>query len=191
MNRNFAVPILIALLAVAAPAASRAQSGDGEAHQGMGAGGHMGMMRGMHGPGGMIEGLQLTDDQKAKLQDVHFRHMKKAISMRAELQLANVDLQRLMGAETPDQRAIDAQIDRIAGMRAGLHKAGVASMFEARAILTPEQRKLWREKHGSGGMMHGMRGRMMHGGMMRGGPHTGMNDENGMPQDQDSEGDSQ
>lgn len=161
MKRNFAVPILIALLALAAPAASRAETAGKE---------HAEMKRGMHGRPGMMEGLKLSDDQKSKLEDVHYRHQKKAIEIRAELGLANLELHRLMRAETPGQRAIDAQIDRVSAMRASLQKARVASMLETRALLTPEQRKLWREHHGPG---------MRRGGMMHGGPGGGMHDEMG------------
>ena len=170
MKRNIAVPILIALLALAAPAASRAETAGKEPRAEM--------KRGVHGRPGMMEGLKLSDDQKSKLEDVHYRQQKKAIGMRADLRLATLDLHRLMRAESPDQRAIDVQIDRIAGMRAGLQKARVASMLETRALLTPEQRKLWRDHHGRAGMR---RGGMMHGGpgggMMHGGPRGGMHDE--------------
>ncbi len=174
MKRNIAAPILIALLALAAPAASRAEEAENESR--------VEIRHVVRGGPGMMEGLKLTDDQKAKLEDVHYRHQKKAIEMRADLRLATLDLHRLMRAESPDQRAINAQIDRIASMRAGLQKAGVASMLETRTLLTPEQRKLWREHHGPGGMR---RGGMRHGGpgggMMHGGPRGGMHDEmNGM-----------
>jgi Spy/CpxP family protein refolding chaperone len=172
MKRHFAVPILIALLALAAPATSRAETAKGEPRAEM--------KRGMRGRPGMMEGLKLSDDQKSKLEEVHYRHEKKAIEMRADLRLATLDLHRLMRAESPDQRAIDAQIDRVSALRGSLQKAGVASMLETRALLTPEQRKLWREQHGRGGMR---RGGMMHGGpgggMMHDGPHGGMHDQMG------------
>jgi Spy/CpxP family protein refolding chaperone len=176
MKRNFAVPILIVLLAIAAPAAPRAQ-GEPPAPP---AGARMGM-HGMPGHAGMMEGLDLSAEQKTRLEDVHFRHQKKAIAMRADLQLAQLDLERLMHSETPDERAIDTQIDRVSGLRAAMHKSGVAAMFEARAILTPEQRKLWREHHGM------MPGGMMHGGMMRGGMHGPMKAGHGSSMNRDGD----
>jgi Spy/CpxP family protein refolding chaperone len=110
--------------------------------------------------GGRLTELRLTDEQRQKLEDVRYRHQKKVIPMQSDLRLAAVDLRHLMRAENPDAHAINAQIDRIAGMRASVGKERVASMLEARAILTPEQRKMWRERAAMGGMrgMRGMRG---------------------------------
>jgi Spy/CpxP family protein refolding chaperone len=107
--------------------------------------------------GGRLAELELTDEQRQKLEDVHYRQLKKVIPMQSELRLAALDLRHLMHAENPDARAIDAQIDRIASMRANVGKARVASLLEARAILTPEQRKMWRD-HAAMGGMRGMRG---------------------------------
>ncbi len=111
------------------------------------------------GPGGMrfpgvpvrmMEYLKLTADQRQKLEEVRDRQMRKAIRARADLQIAKLDLRALMRSESPDGRAIDAQIDKIAGLRASLRKSQVAAMLEARAVLTPEQPKQWRETTGRG-----------------------------------------
>ena len=122
---------------------------------------------GMRGPGpGMRRGgakgaelrqkLDLTDDQKTKLADIHDRQARAAIPVQGDLRIASLDLRKLMRADKPDQRAIDAQIDRVAALRATLHKARVASMLAARAVLTPAQQKLMKEHRG--GMMGQMRG---------------------------------
>ncbi len=120
-----------------------------------------------HGPmGGMMERLKLTDEQRKKIEDIHYTHQKRAITERAELETARLDLAHLMGADPPDGRAINAQIDHLAQLRAGLAKERVSGMLEVRSLLTPDQRKEWREMHGGGwrgmhgpgGMGHGMRG---------------------------------
>ena len=116
-----------------------------------------GMRRGPGMAGGPWAQLKLSDDQRQRLEDVHYRHLKKVIPMQSDLRLAALDLRHLMHAENPDARAIDAQIDKIASMRASVGKARVASLLEARAILTPEQRKMWRD-HAAMGGMRGMRG---------------------------------
>jgi len=104
------------------------------------------------------EQLNLTDDQKSKLADIRDRQVRAAIPIEADLRIAGLDLRKLLRAERPNQQAIDAQIDRVAGLRARLQKSHVASMLEARAVLTPAQQKLLREHRG------GMMGRGMHGG---------------------------
>ena len=124
-----------------------------------------------HGPASMqhramMEKLNLTDEQTKKFEDIHYQHQKKAITMRAEIESARLDLGRLMRADEPDRRAIEAQIDKVSQARVGLEKDRVGQMLEMRALLTPEQRKTWREMHGGmgmpGGMHRGMPG-MMHG----------------------------
>jgi len=116
----------------------------------MGHGRHMGR-GGRFGHGGMGFGpalmreLDLTADQREKARAAHEREQRKAIQARAEIQLAHLDLRKLMHADKPDQKAIEAQIDRISTMRANLQKAHVATMLEIRASLTPDQQKKLRE----------------------------------------------
>ena len=69
--------------------------------------------------------------------------------------IAALDLRKLIHADKPDQRAIDTQIDKIAGMRAGLRKAQVASMLEMRGVLTDEQRKKLQDARPMHGRMGG------------------------------------
>jgi Spy/CpxP family protein refolding chaperone len=132
----------------------------GPGGMGRGGPGGPGMRRGAGGMGReeLREQLNLTDDQKSKLADIRDRQVRAAIPIEADLRIAGLDLRKLLRAERPNQQAIDAQIDRVAGLRARLQKSHVASMLEARAVLTPAQQKLLREHRG------GMMGRGMHGG---------------------------
>jgi Spy/CpxP family protein refolding chaperone len=151
------------LAADVAPRPGRDQGGAGA----QGPGRRRGPGMGHGGPAGaeFREKLNLSDDQKAKLADIRDRHERAGIPIHGDLRIASLDLRKLMRADKPDPRAIDAQIDRIASLRASLQKSRVAGMLEARAVLTPAQQKLMRE-HRGGMMGHGMhegRGR-------RGGP---------------------
>lgn len=108
----------------------------------------LGMGRGLGRHGGMGRGfaaLDLTDAQRERLAAIHERQARRGIQARADLQLARLDLRKLMRAEAPNTAAINAQIDRLARMRADLQKSHVATRLEARAVLTPEQRKQLRE----------------------------------------------
>jgi Spy/CpxP family protein refolding chaperone len=116
-----------------------------------------GVRRGMgrgRGPGrgrgaaAMREKLNLTDDQKSRLADIRERHARRAVPIHGDLRIAALDLRKLMRADRPDQRAIDAQIDRIASLRASLQKSRIAGRLEARAVLTPAQQKIMREHRG-------------------------------------------
>jgi periplasmic protein CpxP/Spy len=138
---------------------------------GMGPGGGMGHMGGMGGMGrgaGMRHGgmarafamLDLTDDQRTKLQAVHEKQQRKNVQAHADLQIARMDLRDLVQAEKPNTTAINTQIDKMAKMQAEQRKSQVATLLEARALLTPDQQKRLREMRFKGpGPMHGMPGK--------------------------------
>lgn len=130
---------------------------------GMGRHGGMGMRGGMgrgHGRGmGMGPGagmhrafaaLDLTEAQREKMADLHERQQRKAIQARADLQLARMDLHKLMRADAPSASAINAQIDRVSKLQADQHKSRAATFLEARGLLTPEQQKQLKAMRGPG-----------------------------------------
>jgi len=63
------------------------------------------------------------------------------VQNQADIRIATMDLQQLMRAESPDKAKIDAQIDKLAQLRAGMQKSRTATLLEVRALLTPEQLK--------------------------------------------------
>ncbi len=129
------------------------------AHAQLGVGGGLGSGRpGFSMPGDPLRGrgdmlwrrglpaaLQLTAAQREKLEAIRDRHLRFAIRQRADLAEAALDLRRLVRADRPDRHAIDAQIERIGGLRIGLEKARIAALLEAREVLTPDQRRRWHE----------------------------------------------
>ncbi len=117
--------------------------GPGRGGQGMHGGPMMGQQRAQ-----LLRELKLTDSQREKLRDLRERQMRKGIQARADLALARLDLGKLLRADRPSLASVDAQIDRIARMRADLAKSRVATLLEMRAVLTPEQLKVLRDRHG-------------------------------------------
>ncbi len=112
-----------------------------------------GMGRGMRmhrGGIGAFATLDLTEAQRTKLADLRDRQQRRAIQARADLQIARLDLRKLLRAGTPSGPAINSQIDRISRMRADLQKSRVATMLEARSVLTPGQRQQLRERRAGG-----------------------------------------
>ena len=89
--------------------------------------------------------LDLSPQQIEKMKAARQNQQRKAIQARADIQIARLDLRKLMEADKPDPKAIEAQIDRIAGLRAGMEKSRAAAMLEFRASLTAEQQKKLRE----------------------------------------------
>jgi len=111
---------------------------------------HMGALGGMAGGGAgprMIAALDLTDAQRTRLADLHDRQARRMITMRADLQTAALDLRKLLRDDTPDRRAIEAQIDKMADIHAAMTKAQINTRLDARAVLTPEQLEKARDLH--------------------------------------------
>lgn len=123
---------------------------------GRGGGGHGGMhgrhggqgMHGRHGGGRlgmMLHQLDLTDAQQKRIQELHEAQARKNIQARADLEIAQMDLHKLMRAETLNRRSIEAQIDKIGSMRTALKKAQVGVMLDVHGLLTDEQKTQLKE----------------------------------------------
>lgn len=151
-----------------------AQSGAGtpDAKGAMHRGGHGGGFgRGMGGPysrllrdGKLADQLKLTTTQKARLKVIAEEHQRKAIQMRADADLARLDLGKLMKDERPDRNRINSQIDVVTKMRAEQMKSAIGAGLDAREVLTAEQRKQLEDLRGS------WRGGERGGRGMKGGP---------------------
>ena len=136
----------------------------------------------------LVQQLSLTDDQRKAMDGILQDHKMKLIDLRANLQKAELELGPMMKADTPDRKAIEAQIDKVVMARADLEKANARFLLDIRMQLKPDQ---WKQlqtlhmnrmehgrmgEHGRGGWGHdgqgpGGQGR---GGWDQGGQHPGM-----------------
>lgn len=91
--------------------------------------------------GPMLKTLNLTAEQQEKVDAIHGKLARQMVQVEADVRIAEMDMQQLMSAETLDKARIDAQIDRVSQLRAGMQKSRIATLFEIRALLTPEQLK--------------------------------------------------
>lgn len=112
-------------------------------------------MMNQHGMAVRLAQLNLSDDQRTKMRGLHEAAMRKDIQRRADLQLAMLDLRKAMRADKPEAAAVNAQIDRIAKLRADAMKSRFETRMAARALLTPEQLKKLSERPGRDGGMGG------------------------------------
>jgi Spy/CpxP family protein refolding chaperone len=85
------------------------------------------------------ERLGLTQAQADELEKLRSQARRAAIQRRADEQLARLDLEELMKAETLDEKAIAAQIERLTKLHGAALKARVDERLAMRKILTPEQ----------------------------------------------------
>jgi Spy/CpxP family protein refolding chaperone len=133
-----------------------------------GCGGEMGMHRGstmMHqGPGfregfhdflwKKFTGLGLSDKQKDAFKTIQSRATKDTIKKRADLELARVELRELLDKDSVDMSAVEASLKKGEAIRTDLHLSHIKAMEEIKALLTPEQRKKFKEDFRSSFMRH-------------------------------------
>jgi Spy/CpxP family protein refolding chaperone len=89
----------------------------------------------------LIQKLNLGDDQRKAMDGILQDHRMKLIDLRANLEKAEVEMIPLMKADTPDAKAIEAQIDKVVAARAELEKANARFLLDIRLQLKPEQWK--------------------------------------------------
>lgn len=93
----------------------------------------------------VIEKIGLTDDQIAKLKARHYHAARSSIEMRSRIQLAELELEQLMGSDQPDESAVAAKAKEIGALRARQFESRVADRMALKKILTPEQERGLRE----------------------------------------------
>lgn len=90
----------------------------------------------------MIDRLKLTDDQRKAMDAILLQHREKLIDLRANLEKSELAMQPLMAADTPNDAAITAQIDKVVQARADLERANARFLLAIRDKLTADQ---WKE----------------------------------------------
>ena len=121
----------------------------------------------------MVQQLNLTDDQRKAMDGILQDHKMKLIDLRANLQKAELELGPMMKADTPDRKAIEAQIDKVVMARADLEKANARFLLDIRMQLKPDQWKQLQTLR-MNRMQHERMGEHGRGAWGQGGQHPGM-----------------
>ena len=99
-----------------------------------------------------VERLKLTDEQRKAMDGIMLEHRAKLIDLRANLEKAELAMQPLMGADSPNDAAITAQIDKVVQARGDLERANARFLLAIRDKLTPDQWKQLQAFRSEGGM---------------------------------------
>lgn len=112
-------------------------------------------------PGGFDQ-LNLTAEQKTKLNDLREKTWKETVTLRNEMQTKRLELRTLWTNPNPDKDKIQAKQKELSDLRNKLQAKMTDSRLEARKQLTPEQAAQV-ATHGPGmGMGMGFGGGGMH-----------------------------
>jgi Spy/CpxP family protein refolding chaperone len=108
----------------------------------------------------------ISDEQKGKLEKLCAEHQKMMEAAKADMEKQALEMKGLM-KDPVDVKKIEAKIDEIAMMKAGMQKKCMAHYLAVRALLTVEQKTKFDEMGcgmmGGMGMMGGKCGMKGHG----------------------------
>jgi protein CpxP len=109
--------------------------------------GHGGGKRGGHGMGGMMfGGLNLTDDQKAKMKQLSESFRERTQSMRQELNAKRQELQQANAGGTFNEALATQKLQETAGLQAKLMGERFKLRQDMLSVLTAEQKTQLEQK---------------------------------------------
>jgi hypothetical protein len=88
----------------------------------------------------LAEKLDLTDVQQDQIRDLQRENRRQTISRRADIEVAEMDLEALEDADVADLNAIRAQLETLGGLKIDEKIAAMQLEQDIRQVLTPEQR---------------------------------------------------
>lgn len=119
-------------------------------HRGQGGGKHSKGKHGQHSGGkhgkhghhlfGNPWKKTLTDDQKAKLDQLHAAHARHIMPMKARMKAIKIELATLATAETPDTQAMQRRINELLEVKREILTQKYLYIAAKRSVLSPAQR---------------------------------------------------
>lgn len=115
---------------------------------------NMGKGMGMITPGLMEIGMQtkfflavadrikMTDEQKEKITEIAYQFQKLAGEKKADLGVAEAELQRMVSREQIDLSQVKVKLSQIKALESDVEYAGIDSVLKAIKVLTHEQHLL-------------------------------------------------
>jgi Spy/CpxP family protein refolding chaperone len=93
----------------------------------------------------VIAKLNLTEEQKKDVEKIRVDMEKQAVSIRANLATARIDLRQLFKADTPDKSAVEKKLNEIADLSVQIRMNKINAWFAVNKLLTLEQQKTWKK----------------------------------------------
>lgn len=108
--------------------------------------------------------LNLTDNQKAKIQEIRFKQQSQMIDLRASLEKEKLAMkEKLRTSDNISRDEVVSEVNKISDIKNKIALARANSLMDVYEVLTPDQRKMIKKKILDFGMERGFDGM----GMMR------------------------
>ncbi len=86
------------------------------------------------------EGMSLTAEQEQKLHALKTEYKRNRIKMKAEVELANIDLHEVLKNEKASLSDIEAELTKLQALKTKLYMASIKAKRDAKVVLSDEQR---------------------------------------------------
>jgi len=93
------------------------------------------------------DGMAITDQQESQLNTIKIAYKRNRIKMKADVELANLDLHEVLKDEDADLSGIETKLKQVHALKAGLYMASIKAKRDAKGVLTPEQRSRMKAVH--------------------------------------------
>ncbi len=93
----------------------------------------------------VVKKLGLSDEQVKAVREAGYEHQKVMVSLRADSELAQLDVKKLMDQDTPDTEAVMKALDTAGRLQTEIRKEAVRSQLKVREIIGPEASKQLKE----------------------------------------------
>ncbi len=112
---------------------------------------------------GYLDLIELTADQKQQVEEIRKSFLPEVAGVRQSLREKRLELSELLFAESPGMQAIEAKSLEISILQRELEKKVIDHILEEKDLLSPDQKKRFREVirsefEGGGLGVHGERG---------------------------------
>ena len=104
-----------------------------------------GMMGRGFGPGGGLAALNLTDEQRDKILAIQEENRSKNWGTMGQMRSEMFKLRRMYNSDKVDPNALAEQQKKVDELRRQMLKSQAEARNQMLAVLTPEQRKQWRQ----------------------------------------------
>ena len=87
----------------------------------------------------MLARLDLTPEQRPKVEQVRYDAETARVDARARVERARLELHHLLAQQASDEKAVQKALERLDAAESELRRVRVKEVLALRAILTPEQ----------------------------------------------------
>jgi hypothetical protein len=95
------------------------------------------------------DALKLSHDQKVALRDLRDEARAQQQKIRADIDLAEIELRRELEKDSPDEKRVAGAVDKISGFEAQARKTQILAWLKMRGLLSKDQRKKLETMRGS------------------------------------------